>query len=68
MLKRGFNVGFFGREKKRNEVLQMALFEPSLCGLDEIDAGLDIDALRIVANAINGLRSPGRRLARNASI
>ncbi|MGY4352317.1 Fe-S cluster assembly ATP-binding protein [Bradyrhizobium sp. GM7.3] len=47
MLKRGVNVGFSGGEKKRNEVLQMALFEPSLCILDEMDSGLDIDALRI---------------------
>ena len=68
MLKRGFNVGFFGGERKRNQVLEMALFQPSLCVLDEIDASLDIDALRIVASAINRLRSPGRRLARNASI
>ena len=68
MLKRGFNVGFFGGERKRNQVLEMALFQPSLCVLDEIDASLDINALRIVANAINRLRSPGRRLARNASI
>ncbi|MFK4535374.1 FeS assembly ATPase SufC [Bradyrhizobium ottawaense] len=47
---------------KRNEVLQMALFEPGLCILDEIDSGLDIDALRIVANGINGLRSPERAM------
>lgn len=62
MLKRGFNVGFSGGEKKRNEILQMALFEPGLCILDEIDSGLDIDALRIVANGINGLRSPERAM------
>ncbi|NEU98075.1 Fe-S cluster assembly ATPase SufC [Bradyrhizobium uaiense] len=62
MLKRGVNVGFSGGEKKRNEVLQMALFEPSLCILDEIDSGLDIDALRIVASGINGLRSPERTM------
>ncbi|QOG21866.1 Fe-S cluster assembly ATPase SufC [Bradyrhizobium sp. SEMIA] len=62
MLKRGVNVGFSGGEKKRNEILQMALFEPSLCILDEIDSGLDIDALRIVANGINGLRSPERAM------
>jgi Fe-S cluster assembly ATP-binding protein len=62
MLKRGVNVGFSGGEKKRNEVLQMALFEPSLCILDEIDSGLDIDALRIVASGINGLRSPERAM------
>ncbi|MDA9447085.1 MULTISPECIES: Fe-S cluster assembly ATPase SufC [Bradyrhizobium] len=62
MLKRGVNVGFSGGEKKRNEILQMALLEPSLCILDEIDSGLDIDALRIVANGINGLRSPERAM------
>ncbi|TFV48389.1 Fe-S cluster assembly ATPase SufC [Bradyrhizobium niftali] len=62
MLKRGVNVGFSGGEKKRNEILQMALFEPSLCILDEIDSGLDIDALRIVASGINGLRSPERAM------
>ncbi|MGY3443078.1 Fe-S cluster assembly ATPase SufC [Bradyrhizobium sp. USDA 4473] len=62
MLKRGLNVGFSGGEKKRNEILQMALFEPSLCILDEIDSGLDIDALRIVAGGINALRSPQRAM------
>ncbi|MGY3582797.1 Fe-S cluster assembly ATP-binding protein [Bradyrhizobium sp. USDA 4341] len=62
MLKRGVNVGFSGGEKKRNEILQMALFEPSLCILDEIDSGLDIDALRIVASGLNGLRSPERAM------
>ncbi|UGA42111.1 MULTISPECIES: Fe-S cluster assembly ATPase SufC [Bradyrhizobium] len=62
MLKRGFNVGFSGGEKKRNEILQMALFESSLCILDEIDSGLDIDALRIVSNSINALRSPERAM------
>ncbi|MEY9591125.1 Fe-S cluster assembly ATPase SufC [Bradyrhizobium yuanmingense] len=67
MLKRGFQFGFSGGENKRNEVLQMALFEPSLCVLDEIDAGLSIDALRIVINALNGLGSPDLRFARNAS-
>ena len=60
MLKRGVNVGFSGGEKKRNEVLQMALFEPSLCILDEMDSGLDIDALRIAADGVNALRSAGR--------
>jgi Fe-S cluster assembly ATP-binding protein len=60
MLKRGVNVGFSGGEKKRNEVLQMALFEPSLCILDEMDSGLDIDALRIAADGVNALRSDGR--------
>ncbi|KRP97631.1 cysteine desulfurase [Bradyrhizobium pachyrhizi] len=62
MLKRGLNVGFSGGEKKRNEILQMALFDPSLCILDEIDSGLDIDALRIVAGGINALRSPQRAM------
>ena len=62
MLKRGVNVGFSGGEKKRNEVLQMALFEPSLCILDEMDSGLDIDALRIAADGVNALRSPGRAM------
>src|SRR3569623_336228 len=62
MLKRGVNVGFSGGEKKRNEVLQMALFEPSLCILDEMDSGLDIDALRIAADGVNALRSKGRSM------
>ncbi|WP_375785082.1 Fe-S cluster assembly ATPase SufC [Bradyrhizobium sp. Pha-3] len=62
MLKRGVNVGFSGGEKKRNEILQMALFEPSLCILDEIDSGLDIDALRIAADGANALRSPERAM------
>jgi Fe-S cluster assembly ATP-binding protein len=62
MLKRGVNVGFSGGEKKRNEVLQMALFEPSLCILDEMDSGLDIDALRIAADGVNALRSPNRAM------
>src|SRR5437868_3859717 len=60
MLRRGVNVGFSGGEKKRNEILQMALFEPSLCILDEMDSGLDIDALRIAADGVNALRSPER--------
>jgi Fe-S cluster assembly ATP-binding protein len=60
MLKRGVNVGFSGGEKKRNEVLQMALLEPRLCVLDETDSGLDIDALKIVADGVNALRSPKR--------
>jgi Fe-S cluster assembly ATP-binding protein len=60
MLKRGVNVGFSGGEKKRNEVLQMALFQPSLCILDEMDSGLDIDALRIAADGVNALRSGER--------
>ena len=62
MLRRGVNVGFSGGEKKRNEVLQMALFEPSLCILDEMDSGLDIDALRIAADGVNALRSPDRAM------
>ena len=60
MLKRAVNVGFSGGEKKRNEILQMALLEPKLCVLDETDSGLDIDALRIVADGVNRLRSPDR--------
>jgi Fe-S cluster assembly ATP-binding protein len=60
MLKRGVNVGFSGGEKKRNEVLQMALLEPRLCILDETDSGLDIDALKVVAEGVNRLRSPDR--------
>ena len=62
MLRRGVNVGFSGGEKKRNEVLQMALFEPSLCILDEMDSGLDIDALRVAADGVNALRSPERSM------
>jgi Fe-S cluster assembly ATP-binding protein len=62
MLRRGVNVGFSGGEKKRNEVLQMALFEPSLCILDEMDSGLDIDALRIAADGVNALRSNDRAM------
>ena len=60
LLKRAVNVGFSGGEKKRNEVLQMAVLEPRLALLDETDSGLDIDALRIVADGINSLRSPDR--------
>lgn len=59
-LYRGINEGFSGGEKKRNEILQMAIMEPSLCILDETDSGLDIDALRIVAEGVNALRSPDR--------
>jgi Fe-S cluster assembly ATP-binding protein len=62
MLKRGVNVGFSGGEKKRNEILQMALFEPGLCILDEMDSGLDIDALRVAADGVNALRSPDRAM------
>jgi len=60
MLRRGVNVGFSGGEKKRNEVLQMALLAPRLCVLDETDSGLDIDALKVVAEGVNRLRSPER--------
>jgi Fe-S cluster assembly ATP-binding protein len=60
MLRRGVNVGFSGGEKKRNEILQMAVLEPRLCVLDETDSGLDIDALKIVADGVNRLRSPER--------
>lgn len=62
MLKRPVNVGFSGGEKKRSEILQMALLDPSLCVLDETDSGLDIDALRIVADGVNALRSPDRAM------
>ncbi len=62
MLRRPLNVGFSGGEKKRNEILQMALLEPGLCVLDETDSGLDIDALRIVADGVNKLRSPERSM------
>ncbi|MFY9758830.1 MAG: Fe-S cluster assembly ATPase SufC [Xanthobacteraceae bacterium] len=60
MLRRAVNVGFSGGEKKRNEILQMALLEPRLAVLDETDSGLDIDALKIVADGVNRLRSPQR--------
>jgi Fe-S cluster assembly ATP-binding protein len=60
MLRRGVNVGFSGGEKKRNEILQMALLEPRLCVLDETDSGLDIDALKVVADGVNRMRSPER--------
>ncbi len=62
MLKRPVNVGFSGGEKKRAEILQMAVLEPSLCILDETDSGLDIDALRVVAEGVNALRSPDRAM------
>ncbi|MDP6344802.1 MAG: Fe-S cluster assembly ATPase SufC, partial [Alphaproteobacteria bacterium] len=62
MLRRGVNVGFSGGEKKRNEVLQMAVLEPSLAVLDETDSGLDIDALKLVAEGVNALRSPQRSM------
>ncbi len=60
MMKRAVNVGFSGGEKKRNEVLQMAILEPKFCVLDETDSGLDIDALKIVADGVNALRGPDR--------
>ncbi len=59
-LKRSVNAGFSGGEKKRNEILQMTLLEPRLCVMDETDSGLDIDALRLVAEGVNALRSPDR--------
>ena len=62
LLKRGVNVGFSGGEKKRNEILQMAMLEPTLAILDETDSGLDIDALRIVAGGVNALRSADRAM------
>lgn len=60
MLSRAVNEGFSGGEKKRNEVFQMAVLDPKLCLLDETDSGLDIDALKIVANGVNSLRGPDR--------
>jgi Fe-S cluster assembly ATP-binding protein len=60
MLKRPVNVGFSGGEKKRNEILQMSLLEPKMCVLDETDSGLDIDALKIVADGVNRLRAKNR--------
>jgi Fe-S cluster assembly ATP-binding protein len=60
MLQRSVNEGFSGGEKKRNEIFQMAVLEPRLCVLDETDSGLDIDALQVVANGVNSLRSPDR--------
>jgi Fe-S cluster assembly ATP-binding protein len=62
LLKRAVNAGFSGGEKKRNEIFQMALLEPKLAILDETDSGLDIDALRIVADGVNALRSPDRSM------
>lgn len=60
MLKRPVNVGFSGGEKKRNEILQMAVLEPRMCVLDETDSGLDVDAMKLVADGVNRLRSAGR--------
>jgi Fe-S cluster assembly ATP-binding protein len=62
LLKRSVNAGFSGGEKKRNEIFQMALLEPQLAILDETDSGLDIDALRVVADGVNALRSPERSM------
>ena len=62
LVRRSVNEGFSGGEKKRNEILQMAMLEPSLAILDETDSGLDIDALRAVAEGINALRSPDRAI------
>jgi Fe-S cluster assembly ATP-binding protein len=62
LLNRAVNSGFSGGEKKRNEIFQMAVLEPKLAILDETDSGLDIDALKIVANGVNALRSPGRAM------
>src|SRR6187200_1111437 len=62
MLRRAVNVGFSGGEKKRNEILQMAVLQPKLAVLDETDSGLDIDALKIVAEGVNRLRSPDRSM------
>ena len=60
MLKRPVNTGFSGGEKKRNEILQMAILEPKMCVLDETDSGLDIDAMKLVAEGVNALRGAGR--------
>jgi Fe-S cluster assembly ATP-binding protein len=62
MLKRPVNVGFSGGEKKRSEILQMEVLEPTLCVLDETDSGLDIDALRVVADGVNAMRGPDRSM------
>jgi Fe-S cluster assembly ATP-binding protein len=62
LLSRSVNEGFSGGEKKRNEIFQMAVLEPSLAVLDETDSGLDIDALKVVANGVNALRSPERAI------
>lgn len=62
LLKRNVNAGFSGGEKKRNEILQMAMLEPQLAILDETDSGLDIDALRVIAQGVNTLRSPERAI------
>jgi len=59
-LKRPVNVGFSGGEKKRNEILQMAMLEPKMCILDETDSGLDVDAMKLVSEGVNALRDKGR--------
>jgi Fe-S cluster assembly ATP-binding protein len=61
-MNRSVNEGFSGGEKKRNEILQMAVLDPRICVMDETDSGLDIDALRIVANGVNALRGPARSM------
>ena len=68
MLRRAVNVGFSGGEKKRNEILQMALLQPQLCVLDETNSGLDIDALKIVAEGVNALRSPDALVHRHHAL
>ncbi|MBL3553236.1 Fe-S cluster assembly ATPase SufC [Rhodovulum sulfidophilum] len=60
MLKRPVNMGFSGGEKKRNEILQMAMLEPKMCILDETDSGLDVDAMKLVSDGVNALRAPDR--------
>jgi Fe-S cluster assembly ATP-binding protein len=62
LMSRSVNEGFSGGEKKRNEIFQMAILDPKLCVMDETDSGLDIDALRVVANGVNALRSPERSM------
>ena len=59
-LSRSLNVGFSGGEKKRNEILQMAMLEPKMCILDETDSGLDVDAMKLVSEGVNALRDPNR--------
>jgi Fe-S cluster assembly ATP-binding protein len=65
MLKRPVNTGFSGGEKKRNEILQMAMLEPKMCILDETDSGLDVDAMKLVADGVNALRDAGRGVPRH---
>ena len=62
MLKRPLNTGFSGGEKKRNEILQMTMLQPKVCILDETDSGLDIDAMKLVAQGVNKLRTPERSI------